>query len=939
MSTDGISRRSLLKYLGSVVAAAYSTVKMRALKMPLTQGPRTSEQVSQVASGQASSSRFELHRGWTLQSSRKAIQGGEVLSSAKFRPRGWYPATVPSTVFASQVANREFEAPYFGMNLRQIPGISYPIGENFVNLPMPKDSPYACSWWYRTEFRLPHNYEGRMVWLHFEGINCHANIWLNGRKLADAKDVAGAYRIYEFAATPLLIRGQLNVLAVETFAQTEADFGINFVDWNPAPPDKNMGLWRGVYLTASGPVTVRSPQVVTHFPDDSLKSADLIVMAELHNASDHPVQGVLEGSFGNREFEQHVNLSPGESRTVRFNPDQFTQLRISEPKLWWPAPLGPQNLHSLTMRFLIAGSVSDEQHVRFGIREITTEMNGPAPRLGEISHVGSGKLVETDTRPLLFRVNHKKILIRGAGWTPDMLLQVPRENLDAQLEYVRHMNLNAIRLEGKLVGDEIFDLADEKGILVMAGWCCCSHWEKWENWAPGDLEIATKSLREQVTRLRSHPSLMLWLNGSDFPPPAHVEQAYVEVLKETAWPNPYVSSASIMPTSITGPSGVKMTGPYDYVPPSYWLSDKTYGGAFGFNTETSPGPAIPLKSSLLRMIPPEHMWPIDDVWNFHAGAGPEFHDLKHYNSAMTEIYGAPTGLDDYITKSQAMAYDGERAMFEAYARNKYASTGLIQWMLNNAWPSVVWHLYDYFLQPAGGYFGVKKACEPLHVQYSYDDRSVVVINNLYEDFSGLTVTAALYDFDLKQTFFRREKLESSADSVQRVLTIPPQEIPKMSFVKLALEDPGGKVVSSNFYWLPATLSTFDWERTHDYYTPVSVYEDLKILNQLSQVRLEASATLEHNAQGTTARVRIKNPSHHLAFQIRLGIHEGTREDQILPVFWEDNYISLLPGESNVVTAHYASSDALAGNPQVRLGGWNIELMTIPLSASGSGAKT
>ena len=944
MSTNGVSRRSLLKSLGSVVAAAYSAVKMRALKIPFAQGHRTIEQVSEVASGQASSmrfdsARFELHRGWTLQSSRNAMQGGEILSTAKFRPRGWYAATVPSTVFASQLANGEFEAPYFGMNLRQIPGTSYPIGENFVNLPMPKDSPYACSWWYRTEFQLPRSYEGRMVWLHFEGINCHANIWLNGRKLADAKDVAGAYRIYEFAATPLLIRGQLNVLAVETFAQTEKDFGINFVDWNPAPPDKDMGLWRGVYLTASGPVTVRSPQVVTHFPDDSLKSADLIVMAELHNASDHPVQGVLEGSFGNREIKQNVNLSAGESRSVRFKPDQFTQLRISEPKLWWPAPLGPQNLHSLTMRFLIGGSVSDEQHIRFGIREITAEMNGPAPRLGEISHVGSGKLVETDTRPLLFRVNHKKILIRGAGWTPDMLLQVPRENLDAQLEYVRHMNLNAIRLEGKLVGNEIFDLADEKGILVMAGWCCCSHWEKWEKWAPGDLEIATKSLREQVMRLRSHPSLMLWLNGSDFPPPAHVEQAYVEVLKETAWPNPYVSSASIMPTSITGPSGVKMTGPYDYVPPSYWLSDKTYGGAFGFNTETSPGPAIPLKSSLQKMIPPEHMWPIDDVWNFHAGAGPEFHDLKHYNSAMTEIYGAPVGLDDYITKSQAMAYDGERAMFEAYARNKYSSTGVIQWMLNNAWPSVVWHLYDYFLQPAGGYFGVKKACESLHVQYSYDDRSVVVINNLYEDFSGLTVTAAVYDFDLKQTFFRREKLESSADSVQRVMTIPPQQIPKVSFVKLALVGPGGKVVSSNFYWLPGTLSTFDWERTHDYYTPVSGYEDLKILNQLSQVRLEASATLERNAQGTTARVRIQNRSPHLAFQIRLGIHEGTREEQILPVFWEDNYFSLLPGESNVVTARYASSDALGGNPLVKLEGWNIEPLTILLSASGSGART
>jgi exo-1,4-beta-D-glucosaminidase len=279
--------------------------------------------------------------------------------------------------------------------------------------------------------------------------------------------------------------------------------------------------------------------------------------------------------------------------------------------------------------------------------------------------------------------------------------------------------------------------------------------------------------KSKILRLRSHPSLLVWLNGSDNPPPANVEQAYIKVLHEAAWPNPYVSSASAKPTSVTGASGVKMTGPYDHVPPAYWLTDSSrYGGAFGFNTETSPGPAIPLKSSLRKMIPPDHVWPTDDVWNFHSGAGDQNPNLGHYNRAMDAIYGAPTGLDDYVTKSQAMAYDGERAMFEAYARNKYASTGVIQWMLNNAWPSVIWHLYDYFLQPAGGYFGAKEACEPVHVQYSYDNCSVAVVNNLYRDFSGLTVTAALYDFDLQQKFFRQAKLDAPADSVQQVLVLP-----------------------------------------------------------------------------------------------------------------------------------------------------------------------
>ena len=941
MSIDWVSRRSLLRYLGSAAAAGFSTRKVRALQIPLIQGQLKSEQSSEEIRKQANLKRIELHRGWALQSSRKATQGGEIFSTAEFKPHGWYPATVPSTVLAAQVAAGEFKDPYFGMNLRNIPGTDYPIGKNFVNLPMPKDSPYACSWWYRTEFRLPRSYRGRRAWLHFDGINCRANIWLNGRKLADARDVAGAYRIYEFDATPFLSPDKLNALAVETYAQTENDFGINFVDWNPAPPDRDMGLWRGVYLMTSGPVTVRSPQVVTHFPDDTLALADLTVMAELRNASDRPIQGILEGSFENRKFHQNVNLSPGEVRSVRFDPKQFPQLRVSEPKVWWPAPLGPQTLHSLKMRFLIAGSLSDEQQIRFGIREITAELNGPAARPGKISHVGSGELVETDTRPLLFRVNHRRILIRGAGWTPDMLLRNSREDLEIQLQYVRHMNLNAIRLEGKLVGDELFDLADEKGVLVMAGWCCCSHWEKWKEWAPGDIGIATKSLREQIMRLRSHPSLMLWLNGSDFPPPADVERAYIKVLQEADWPNPYTSSASAMPTTVTGASGVKMTGPYDYVPPSYWLTDKSYGGGFGFNTETSPGPAIPLKSSLQKMIPADHLWPVGDVWNYHAGAGPEFHDLKHFNSAMDNIYGPPTGLDDYITKAQAMAYDGERAMFEAYARNKYSSTGVIQWMLNNAWPSVVWHLYDYFMQPAGGYFGAKKGCESLHVQYSYNDRSVVVVNNLYRQLAGLTASVELYDFDLKQIFFRKVQLEVPADSVQHVLTIPEiSPAPTISFVKLTLENTGGTILSSNFYWLPKKLSTFEWDRTDSvaYYTPVSSYEDLKLLNRLPPVRVEVSASIESGAQADSARIRIHNPSQHLAFQIRLGIHKDALGGEILPVFWEDNYLSLLPGESKLVSAHYTSPNALKGHPQLKVEGWNVQAMTIPASESESTAN-
>ena len=281
------------------------------------------------------------------------------------------------------------------------------------------------------------------------------------------------------------------------------------------------------------------------------------------------------------------------------------------------------------------------------------------------------------------------------------------------------MGLNTVRLEGKLETDEFFDLTDRHGILVMAGWCCCDHWERWPKWTPRDLKIAEESLRSQMYRLRSRPSLLMWLNGSDNPPPADIETMYLNVEKECRWPNPILSSATAKTSTVSGITGVKMTGPYDYVAPAYWLLDSKTGGAHGFNTETGPGPAVPPVESLREMLPAEHLWPIDDWWNFHAGGG-QFRDIRVFSEALNARYGTATGLEDFAFKSQLMTYEAMRAMFEAFSRNKYTSTGVIQWMLNNAWPSLIWHLYDYYLRPGGGYFGAKKAMEPIHPLYSYD---------------------------------------------------------------------------------------------------------------------------------------------------------------------------------------------------------------------------
>ena len=778
---------------------------------------------------------------------------------------------------------------------------------------MPPDSPYACGWWFRKEFEVASAKESdRRYWLHFGGINYRGEIWLNGKRIADGSTVAGAYRTYDFDVTELLRPGKPNVLAVKTTAPSEKDLGINWVDWNPCPPDKEMGLWGAVDLVETGSVTVRSPMVVTHFRGESLNRADLTVYAELHNATGSAVKGVVSGSAAGVRFEQSVELAPHEDRTVVFSAEKDPALLIEHPKIWWPYQMGEPHLEHLTIRFSADGSTTDEQSAEFGIREITSELTTNGSRL--------------------FRVNGKPILIRGAGWSQDMLLRTDEKRLRDQIRMVRDMNLNTIRLEGKLETEDFFHLTDEQGILVMLGWCCCDHWEHWKDWTPEDLTIATASLRAQMLRLRQHASLLVWLNGSDNPPPPDVEKAYLKVEAETHWPNPVLSSASSTPTSVTGDSGVKMTGPYDYVAPSYWYVGSRFGGAHGFNTETSPGPAIPSLASRRKFLPDADAWPPTPDWNLHFGGG-EFANLKVFDEAMQAIYARPLSAADYERIAQTMEYDSERAMFEAYGKNKYTSTGVVQWMLNNAWPSMIWHLYDYYLDAGAGYFATKKACEPLHIQYSYDDRSIVVVNNTYTTAGALQASVRVYNLGWKELYSAETTLESGADSAQRAFTIPENiyaGAERLFFIDLALKDAAGHIVSRNFYWVPGTLTAFDWEKTDYTHTPAARHEDLTALAHLPSASVEAHAETTKTARGRELTVHLENNSKVLAFQVRAAVRTATG-DLIAPVFWSDNWIELIPGESTTLKAllpENATSD-----PVVQIEGWNIPSIKVTPTAA------
>jgi exo-1,4-beta-D-glucosaminidase len=336
--------------------------------------------------GITAASTTPLHDGWRLQSACKLQADGSAISSQGFATDGWLPVSVPSTVLAAQVADKIFPDPDFGMNLRDIPGTSYPIGENFSNLPMPEDSPYHCGWWYRVEFpAAAETVHGLRSWLHFGGINYRGEIWVNGHRVADSSSVAGAYRTYDFDVTDLIKPGSSNVLAVETFAPTEKDLGINWVDWNPCPPDKDMGLVGAVNLVRTGAVTVRAPMATTHFIDESLNTADLSVYAELHNAEDHAVSGVVAGTAAGAHFEQPVELAPHEDRTVIFTPEKFPVLRFHNPQPWWPYQMGDPHLEHLSVSFLESGIKTDEQNVEFGFREITSEITANGSRLFRVN--------------------------------------------------------------------------------------------------------------------------------------------------------------------------------------------------------------------------------------------------------------------------------------------------------------------------------------------------------------------------------------------------------------------------------------------------------------------------------------------------------------------------------------------------------------------------
>ncbi len=830
-----------------------------------------------------------LKDNWTIQSSQKITTDGNDISSLYFDPEGWYPTSVPSTVLAALIANGLYPDPYYGTNFESLPG--YYKG---FDAGMPDNSPFSVPWWYRTEFKLPAEFQGKNLWLNFQSINYKANIWLNGKLIADTTEIEGAYRLFDLDITDYAEAGTDNCLALEIFPPKGMDLTITWVDWNPTPPDRAMGIWYDVFIKSTGSVAIKNPHVITDLDLPSTDAASLTISAELLNPGETEVSGILEGKIKDKgsaediEFSQEINLKPGENKLVTFHPADYPQLKISNPRLWWPHTVGNPELYDLELEFQTDGMTSDVRNVRFGIREITSYMNK-----------FDGKLTR------VFQVNGKNIVIRGGGYVQDLLLRQDNKRYETDIKYAKFMGLNALRMEAPRGSDYLFDLCDEQGIMLIVGWCCCSSWERWEHWTPHIADIAEKSWKDQIVHLRNHPAVFDWLLGSDNPPTAEYEKRYIDVLDTYDNTRPYQSSATQDSSAISGYTGLYM-GPwpevYAYLPPAYWY------GKLEFNTEAAPaGEQIPPMETLRKMMPEEDLWPISKSWELRL------HDAFYPDArkALFSRYGEPAGVEVYSMKSQILQMEAVRAMFEAYAGNKYRSSGIIYWMYNSAWPSLYWQLYDYYYAPNGAFYGAKKACEPLHIQYSYGDSSIYIVNSLYQNFDGLRATSYLYDFNMKEIFSNEVTVNVSSDESKKVMDISwPVDSVNIYFLKLNLEDASGKPVSSNFYWLSAKGDN---------------RADFTGLKNLPEVELNISVSLlEKTGEKYNLELTVENPSSSLAFFVNPKILKSSSKDIVLPVFWEDNYFSLLPGEKRTLSVEFDAADLGSDKPTLKVEGWNIK---------------
>lgn len=822
-----------------------------------------------------------LRTGWQLQEVGKVPQPGEAISQPDYDANSWFKATVPGTVLTTLVNNRVYPEPLYGENNRpdRIP-----------------DSLCRTSYWYRTTFAPPAAYAGKRVWLTFKGINYIADVWLNGRQLGT---IQGAFARGIFDVTDHLSLDKPNALAVRVFPQphvgethektvatgTGRNGGVTGLDgptflcsigwdWIPTIRDRDTGIWQDVLLSATGPVILPDPAVTSDLPLPRTDTADLTVQATVRNATSTAQSGVLSGTIERIQFAQNVTLGPNETRTITFNPATTPALRLKHPRLWWPNGYGPQNLYRLHLSFSVQGTVSDEHDLSFGIRKITYSLPG--------------------SDNLALSVNGVPVVAKGGDWGMDEAMKrIPRTRLEAMIRMHKIANYTIIRnWVGQSTSDELYGLCDQYGLLL---------WDEFFEPHPADgpipqnVELYLANVREKILRYRNHPSIALWCARNEGDPPPAIGEGIQKLINE-------LDPTRLYQPSSTSGRGVNSGGPYHWRTPREFY---TYTEAF--KTEIG-SMSVPTLEAIQAMMPRQDWDVINDDWAEHDFcAGAQQGDV--YPEIIASRYGYPASLADFVRKAQLANYEAFRAMYEGrFAKLFRPETGVITWMSSPAQPSFVWQLYSHDLEPNSSLYAARKACEPVHVQLNQSDWHPMVINNSPQPLNAANLAISVYNLDGTRSYENTLPVTAPPSAATDAGPIAfPETLSPVHFVKLQLRDARNRVVSENFYWraLPEDQDNFT------------------ALNKLPTVALSIKARRHDSAGQCRLEVQVQNPTRDIALLGHLQLRRETSGARVLPVFYSDNYLSLLPGESRTLAIEASVADLAGERPLLAVDGWNV----------------
>jgi len=904
--------------------------------------------------------------GWTLSEAPKVQADGAAVSIKNFNAKNWYIATVAGTVLTTLVDRGVYPDPDYGLN----------------NLAIP-ESLNKQDYWYRTEFKAPSNLGGKRLTLTFHGINYKAAVWLNGQSLGT---ITGAFIRGNFDVTGILQPGQTNVLAVRVSPPPHPGIpqeqsikggpgengglmcldGPTFVategwDWIPAIRDRDTGIWQPVTLTATNSLKIGDPQVVTTLPLPDTTRANVEIEVPLTNESDTPTKATLTASFEGMTVNKDVTLAPGEN-TVKLAPGEFAQLTVQNPRLWWPNGYGKPELYHLTLSVAIGRDVSDTKQLRFGIREITYELSlldsagrlrrvEYAPAKGQagekpvvdVSHNGMREIPAADPPPptlpedwrenwrswvaslapggdkspaihllddnkaapyLVVRVNGVRIVCRGGNWgMDDARKRVSRERLEPFFRLNRDAHLDIIRnWVGQSTEDAFYDLADEYGMLVWNDF-----WESTQNYniEAQDPDLLLKNAADVISRYRNHPSILVWCGRNEGVPQPILNEGLIHLVATLDGTRYYFPSSNQV--------NLQGSGPYSYQDPKLYYTVLNHG----FSVETGT-PSMSTLESFRAWVPKADQWPIDDVWAYHDWHASGNGKTKPFMDEIQTEFGAPTSLEDFERKAQMLNYVNHRAIFEGMNAHLWApNSGRMLWMTQPAWPSTMWQILSSDYDTQASFYGTMKACEPVHIQLDLATHDVELINTTNLPLANVTITADVFSLDNKSLLHHEAPQSSAADSSTNAfnLDLAPLLANGVVLVKLELKSAAGETLSRNFYWL------------------ADKSEDYRALNNLPPENVTATATFSGKGSGEGyIIVQLKNNGATAALENKLTLINNKDGSRILPAYYSDNYVSLLPGETREIDIKYPETAARSTKPELTLGGWNLSPQTIAVAA-------